>query len=172
MNKRYFFQFTLAGLLALHCQLALALDWYPELEQSNSYREPMQSFRIHIPKSVPTDVLQSLVLELDNIDVTAMVTRDGEYAAFTPIQPLEFGKHVLRLVEYAADGDINEKGYWEVSVRRSSLFREADYAADINLTASQRIADNNDPAPGEEEPKGFNAQGSASLQGRVADKDW
>lgn len=149
-------------------------DWAPQLQgpAQGEFRDPMEAFRILIPSSVPLDVLKTLALELDSIDVTAMVSRDGEYASFAPIQPLEWGLHTLRLVEYADDGSIIERGYWTFEVRRSSAFREIDYAADINLTASQRVADKFDLLPGEEEPNGFTGQGSAAFQGRVADDDW
>lgn len=151
-----------------------ALEWTPQLQPAaqGEFRDPMESFRIRIPSSLPMTVLQTLALELDTIDVTAMVSRDGEFAEFTPVQPLPWGTHVLRLVEYADDGSIVERGYWEFQVRRSAVFREIDYAADINLIASQRIADKNLVPPGTEEPDGFTGQGSAAFQGRIADDDW
>lgn len=151
-----------------------AQEWTPQLQAAaqGEFRDPMESFRIHIPASLPMSVLQTLALELDNIDVTAMVSRQGEIAEFTPVQPLPWGKHVLRLVEYAEDGSIVERGHWEFQVRRSAVFREIDYAADINLIASQRIADENLDAGGAKEPDGFTGQGSAAFQGRVADDDW
>lgn len=153
---------------------SFASDWSPQLEQARQgdFREPLETFRIKIPSSVSIEVLQTLALELDNIDVTAMVSREGTYALFTPAQPLEWGKHILRLVEYADDGSIFEKGFWEFEVRRSAVFREIDYAADINLVASQRIADKNLVQPGQEEPTGFTGQGGAAFQGRIADDDW
>ena len=170
-NKR----FKLAILtLFVAFSLPAQADWAPKLEAAaqGEFREPMETFRILLPADLPLEVLQTLALELDAIDVTAMVSRDGDYAVFTPVQPLEWGVHTLRLVEYASDGSINERGYWEFQVRRSSVFREIDYAADINLTASQRVADKFDLPPGEEEPDGFTGQGSAAFQGRVADDDW
>jgi len=153
---------------------SFALEWSPQLNKAKQgeYREPMEEFSINIPGSVPIEILQTLALELDNIDVTAMVSREGTYAKFTPAQPLEWGKHILRLVEYADDGSISEKGFWEFEVRRSSMFREADYAADINLVASQRVADKNLVPTGTEEPNGFTGQGGAVFQARVADEDW
>ena len=154
--------------------ISIAAEWSPQLEQEKQgqFREPMETFRIMIPSHVSTATLQTLALELDNIDVTAMISRKGSYALFTPVQPLEWGKHVLRLVEYADDGSIFEKGFWEFEVRRSTIFREMDYAADINLVASQRIADKNLVPAGSEEPTGFTSQGSAAFQGRIADDDW
>ena len=158
-----------AGMLL--CQ-PVSADWFPELEQANAYFTPTQGFRIYLPPEMPNEVLPTLVLELDNIDVTAMVSYQGNYAVFTPVTPLQYGKHVLRLVEYADDGGINEKAYWEIDVRQSSLFRELDYAADVNLTGSYRVADNSETLAGEAEPDAFNAQGGAALQARMADDGW
>ncbi|MBI3186320.1 MAG: hypothetical protein HYZ31_00460, partial [Gammaproteobacteria bacterium] len=140
-----------------------------EAPAQGEYRDPMEMLRIKLPAKLPIEVLQTLALELDNIDVTAMVSRNGDYAELTPLQPMPWGTHTLRLVEYTADGSINEKAYWEFQVRRSSAFREVDYAASINLIASQRIDDKNLTPP---EPNEFTGQGSAIFQGRVADDDW
>ncbi len=150
----------------------VSADWFPELEQANTYFTPTQGFRIYLPPEMPNEVLPTLVLELDNIDVTAMVSYQGNYAVFTPVTPLQYGKHVLRLVEYADDGGINEKAYWEIDVRQSSLFRELDYAADMNLTGSYRVADNSETLAGAAEPDAFNAQGGVALQARMADDGW
>jgi hypothetical protein len=165
--------------LVLMCSVSLAkppanpppANWVPTLQAAaqGEFRDPMETFRISIPANLPLEVLKTLALELDNIDVTAMVVRNGDFAEFTPLQPLPWGAHTLRLVEYATDGSINEKAFWEFQVRRNSAFREADYAADINLIASSRIADKNLTQP---EPDGFTGQGSAVFQGRVADDDW
>ena len=173
MNKP-FIQLSFSLLLLAIFSSSHALEWTPRLEQAaqGEFRDPMETFRLYIPAEVPIEVLKTLALELDNIDVTAMVNRDGSFAEFTPVQPLAWGSHTLRLVEYADDGSIVERGQWVFEVRRSSIFREIDYAGDINLIASQRIADKNLVNPGEEEPSGFSGQGSAVFQGRIADDDW
>ena len=146
-------------------------NWMPALQPpaQGEFRDPLEMLRIKLPANLPLETLKTLALELDNIDVTAMVSRNGDYAELTPLQALPWGMHTLRLVEYAADGSINEKAYWEFQVRRNSAFREVDYAANIHLMASQRIADKNLTPP---EPNEFTGQGSAIMQGRVADDDW
>ena len=149
-------------------------EWVPQLEKSKNteFHEPMETFSIYIPFEVSQTVLQTLVLELDNIDVTAMIRRNGEFFEFTPVQSLGWGEHVLRLVEYAEDGNIIEKGYWQIRVRKSSIFREVDYAGDIHLRATQLLDDNIQLESGEEEPAGFSAQGSGAFEGRVASDSW
>jgi hypothetical protein len=167
--------------LALMCSLSLANaapppDWTPSLQAptQGEFRDPMEMLRIKLPANLPLETLKTLALELDNIDVTAMVSRNGDYAELTPLQPLPWGIHTLRLVEYAADGSINERAYWEFQVRRNDVFREVDYAASINLIASQRISEKYPPPMplNPPEPKEFTGQGSAIFQGRVADDDW
>lgn len=149
-------------------KMATASDWTPELELPR-VRQPMETLRISIPEDVSIDMLQTLALELDNIDVTAMVTREGNYAVFTPVQPLEWGKHELRLVEYAEDGSIFEKGFWVFEVRTQSGIREADFTANISLVATRSVADKN---LGEPEPDSLTGQGGAALQGRIAGEEW
>jgi hypothetical protein len=148
-----------------------ALEWSPQLEpaKEEAFRQPTETFRIKIPDSISVETLQTLALELDNIDVTAMVTREANYAVFTPIQPITWGNHTLRLVEYAEDGSIFEKGFWTFEVRTQSGIRETDFSANINLSANSRIADNNIGIP---EPDKFTSQGSASLQGKIAGQEW
>lgn len=152
----------------LFSQTAIASDWSPELELP-MVRQPMETLRISIPENVSIETLQTLALELDNIDVTAMVTREGNYAVFTPVQPLEWGKHELRLVEYAEDGSIFEKGFWTFEVRTQSGIRESDFTADISLVATGRVADKN---LGEPEPDSLTGQGGGALHGKIAGEEW
>ena len=152
----------------LFSQTAIASDWAPELELPR-VRQPMETLRISIPEDVSIETLQTLALELDNIDVTAMVTREGNYAVFTPVQPLEWGNHELRLVEYAEDGSIFEKGFWTFEVRTQSGIRESDFTADISLVATGRVADKN---LGEPEPGSLTGQGGAALHGKVSGEEW
>ena len=65
--------------------------------------------RIHVA-GIPQDVPQRLAVELDDIDVTALAALDGSDIVITPAQPIAFGKHTLRLVEYTPDGGIAERG--------------------------------------------------------------
>ena len=152
----------------LFSQIAIASDWIPELDLPR-VKQPMETLRISIPEDISIEILQTLALELDNIDVTAMVTREGGFAVFTPVQPMGWGKHELRLVEYAEDGSIFEKGFWTFEVRTQSGIRESDFSADISLVATSRAADKN---LGEPEPDSLTGQGGASLYGKVIGDEW
>lgn len=161
----------LLSFFAASCpRLVQASDWTPELLPSaqGQFRTPREEFRIFIPPTVPVEVLERLGLTLDSIDVTGMISRDGDYAVFVPPQPLEYRGHVLRIVEYAEDGSILERGVWSFEVRKSALFREAEFGSNLDLTQIYRASDNNL----QDLPIRSQAQGGVSLQGRVADGNW
>ena len=125
-------------------------------------------FRIFIPPIVPVEVLQNLSLELDGIDVTAMVSREGDYALFIPSRPLKWGEHTLSIVEYAPDGSILERGLWAFEVRKSARFREAEFRSGIDVKATNRVADQNL----DNLPKSTQAQGGLGMGGSIGDENW
>jgi hypothetical protein len=151
---------------------AQALDWAPTLmppPEGQEFRKPDDAFRILIPASVPVEVLQTLRLELDGIDVTQFVTREGEYAVFKLPQALPWGQHELRVVEYAPNGNVLERANWPIQVRKTARFREADVQGNIDLAAFQRMMDDNLPQPTVGNSQG---QGAAAFQGALANEDW
>jgi len=143
-------------------------DWVPDLQSSSGldYSMPADSYRINIPLDVSDERLARLSLELDAIDVTAMIVMDRENAIFTPPQPLEFGNHSFRLVEYAPDGNILELGYWQVEVRQSASFQAANLEGSLTGTANKLVADNINGS------RSLEGSGSLLLNGSVADKNW
>ncbi len=150
--------------------LVQAGAWQPELEAPEAgYHEPQSSFRIRLPAELTPEQLQALSLELNGIDVSAMVGRDGEFAVFAPPGALTPGEHELRLVEYAEDGEIRELGVWVFQVRESRAFQAASWEARGNLTASERIADDGLAEPS---PDATQAQGALGVGGRLADRRW
>ncbi len=146
-------------------------DWRLTLVKAAAgarYRTPSSTFRIRIPATVPAAVLGQLRLELDGIDVTDLVTRSGEYAVYTPPQPLAAGPHTLRAVQETPEGELIERGVWRFEVGETKRFREARWSGDANLTAAYRLADqglNNTPAR-------FQSNGSGKLGGNLAAGDW
>lgn len=143
-------------------------NWTLMPPPGRNYRKPDDAYRIFVPSNFPTAQLQQLSLELDGVDVTAMVTREGSYAVFKPPQALSFGKHKLRLVQYASDGSINELGLWTFDVRKSALFREASAQANVDLIGSYRASDHN---LGDLGGRG-SLSGSAQASAQVANADW
>lgn len=122
---------------AAHAQLPP--DWEPELQPlvDGEARGPRDPFVISLP--APYDPSEGrLALELDNVDITKRVQPvDETYTRFrfVPNSPLSRGEHVLRMVEYRADGEIVERGRWVFEIRRV----EAGAAYGVGLTASHRL---------------------------------
>lgn len=164
--------------LAVACVLAFSLeanaqaegDWQPRLQSpgDGDFWSQAAALRFHIPADVPIEVLQTLSLEVDDIDVTSLVQREGEFAVYQPPQPLSFGQHRVRLVEYAADGSILERGFWQIEVRKSAAFREAALQANATLDVTRRTADKGLTNP----PRKSQGNGSLNLEGQLADGDW
>lgn len=162
-------QITLLILLTCISSYAYA-EWAPNLESSSgqSWSTSTDSYRINIDASVPDSRLQNFSLEVDNIDVTPTVELIDNYAVFKPPQPLASGMHSFRLVEYMEDGSILELGYWEVEIRSSSLYREAD----ANVQANLSLYGVNDDLPEGQSQNGITGDGSALVEGIVSDETW
>jgi hypothetical protein len=158
------------GALALVHALALAQQpaWKPEFVPPQTGAAAQKApLRIRVA-GIPQDVPQRLAVELDDIDVTALAALDGSDIVITPAQPIAFGKHSLRLVEYTPDGGIAERGRWAFELRQSAAFLRAQGQANVTLNATQRVGSRNvtytsGPLQG---------TGSAQLQGAVANESW
>jgi hypothetical protein len=134
----------------------------------DGHYQPTDPLSFRVDPGMPPEHLQRLGLELNNIDVTAFVRREGDRAIFAPPQPLGYGTHRLRLVEYAPDGAINELALWTIQVRRSRAFREAGGHANLDIAGTHRLDDRN---LGGDVPRNT-SQGALSAQGSVADDQW
>ncbi len=156
------------------CQVVFSQsDWHPTLlPAADGVARADQPLRILLPPEVGDDVLQWLALELDNVDVSQLVrletVAEGRIVSVTPPQPLVYGAHTLRLVQYTEQGDILERGLWTVEIRQSRAWREAAFAANITAQAAERISDGELP----DLPDSFQGQGGAGLQGRAAAGAW
>lgn len=170
MKSAYFLPTTtLIGLLLLGpLSVRANPDWGLELQPPHAgYYSPSGEFQFEIPSSVPAQALARLALELDQIDVTAFVSSDGRNAVFTPPHPLEPGMHQLRVVEYAEDGSILERGIWEIEVRQSAAFREAGFNSNLGVTGRKPVGKRNLP----DLETNWRLQGGVSLGGTLADAD-
>ncbi len=139
-------------------------SWSPEIvpPESGSHRGSAEPIRLNFPPDVPEDTYSRLALELDAIDISAVVVFEGSQLVFQPPQPLEFGIHELRLVEYLEDGSIEEIGLWTFEVRQSSAFRKARFALNSQINAYNRIAE--DYLSGVETGDDSGIQGGMNLQ--------
>ena len=147
---------------------AKPVQWTPELIQvAESTRGPSDSMRIRLLK-MPPKTLEFLSLELDEIDVTPMVTVEGNVLVFTPPQPLAYGQHQLRLVEYGKDGSINERGQWSFELRKSSLFRDAQLNGNVVVRGSYRVSDSGLI----DAPDRAQADGAGQFYGSAENENW
>lgn len=129
----------LAGAMASGAASAQSADWQPNLEPPRNppNRGPQEPFVIRL--SAPYDASSGrLALELDNVDVTSRVRPlDTSYTVFelAPYAPMSRGSHVLRMVEYANDGSIVERGRWTFVVQ----VVESAFDSRVNTSASYRF---------------------------------
>lgn len=157
---------TLAPALSLADPAALRLE--PPAGGAH-FRHPDTTLRIHVPPELPVRVLGQLHLELDRIDVTALVSREGDYAVFKPPRPLAFGTHTLRIVQITDDGREIERGRWKFEVRQSAAFRRLSGSADISANLSYRIAGSDLPSS---KPGKLQAHGAARMRGTAVGNVW
>lgn len=147
---------------------AHAVSWKPELIPSaGKLRTPADPIKVKIV--APAETIQRLGLELDGFDVTQIVSFDGSVATVIPPQPLAFGEHQLRLIEYQTDGSTTIRGAWTLSIRKSSAFSKAELEGKVWLDVSARVADRDLTAP---EPDKLNLGGGTQIQGKIANGKW
>jgi len=137
--------------------------------ENGDYRGVNEIIGLQIPTNFTPERFKNIVIELDNLDITAMLKNDNAHISYQPVQSLSPGKHELRVVEYSDDGDISELGFWSFEVRQSQLFQQYSIAADTQLSASQRIASNN---IGEPEPNKFQGQANSQIGFSATSGDW
>ena len=166
------------GVRSLFCICVLSLppaavvaatDWQPTLilPPEGTRWGASDPIRITLP-DLPIVVPERLLLEVDNVDVTPATIYADRTLTYVPPQPLGWGTHIVRLVDYALDGSIVERGSWNIEVSKTAKFREAQFAGNIALTATQRVDDQNLVDP----PDKTQGSGSALLAGALANKNW
>ena len=104
----------------------------------DAYR-PGEAFVLSLPEGIAAHLLQGLALELDGIDVTALVVAQGNKRTYRPVTALSHGRHALRLVRYGEDGSVSELGFWEIDIQHADFFRNARVQGELNLEMSQRL---------------------------------
>lgn len=111
------------------------------LPEGKDYRDPSGRIVIEFPFDILSNVTNQLALEIDAIDVSSLVVINGKQVTYVPPSPFTPGVHQLRLVEYAANGDIVELGDWRFEVRQSAAFQEQQVHLMASLNNSYLIAD-------------------------------
>lgn len=126
------------------------------------FRSPSDPIVVEFPYDVISNVKSQLALEVDAIDVSSLVSIDGQLVIYRSLSPFEPGMHQLRLVEYADNGDIVEIGNWTFEIRKSSAFQQqlVEFAATVNN--SYIVAD--DYSGDEPEIDKHHANGAAQIR--------
>ncbi len=91
-----------------------APNWQATLLGSDrtSPLEPSPILTIQLPPEADASSNLSLIIELDNVDVTDLVSRQAEFIVYVPVEALANGEHVLKFYEISIEGDLIERGIW------------------------------------------------------------
>ncbi len=154
-------------------------SWQAQLEPPRSQQAftPTESLHIDLPASLQAETRSRLALEVDAIDVTALVEQSDAGLTYTPVQAFKPGPHRVRLVEYDDRGAVHEHGVWSFTVAAIAKVAgpagtipasqaaavtptTAQFRADVSLAATERVAKHGLSAP---LPARFSSDGSASL---------
>ena len=81
---------------------------------------PNAAMRIDLPDDLDIMTLTTLGVELDGIDITALLSLDGTDFIYQPVEPLSNGEHIIRLVHLNNDGSVTNKGSWRFNIGEGS----------------------------------------------------
>ena len=148
-----------AGVLPL-AGLALA-EGVPsmDLRDAQAGRAPDQPLELVWSDAQMAPHWPRLSMELDGVDVTAMVERTGSGARIALPMPLTRGEHELRIVYAAPDGSLAEWGRWVLRVVGEPLWRAQ---ADAVLTLDGLVHNHGQLV--RNAPRGVEAEGAAQLR--------
>lgn len=132
--KSFITRFSCAFILYGAFSISAFADW------SAQFSDPTQSteqIRLELPADLDAFTLATLGVELDGIDITAMMSLDGSAFTFQPLQPLSSGEHVLRLIAMAEDGSFKEKQSWRFSIQTTAVSESSISELEQQLTSSE-----------------------------------
>lgn len=100
---------------------------------------------------------QNFALEVDNIDVSALVEIEETKISYRPAEPLNAGLHAVRIYEITSEGDYVERGFWQFVVNdtengavagsgeagESGSGTHVEASMDNSIEISQRLFDKN-----------------------------
>jgi len=101
------------GLLSLSISTLSFADWSANFEPPS---KSTSSLKIVLPEELDIITLTTLGVELDGIDITALLSLDGSNFLYTPIEPLANGQHTIRLVMFDNDGNTVPKNDWSFTI--------------------------------------------------------
>ncbi len=102
---------------------------------------PTAPLRIDLPKNVDLAELTMLGVELDGVDITSMLSLDGNDFTYTPVEPLAPGRHQIRLVAMNPDGTMTPKQSWDFVIGGNQVSETGTApATPASMTEQQQIA--------------------------------
>lgn len=88
-------------------------DWSANFLPPNN---DIPALKIILPEELDIITLTTLGVELDGIDITALLTLDGTDFLYTPLEPLAEGEHTVRLVVLGNESKATLKNQWSFTV--------------------------------------------------------
>ncbi len=115
--------------------VALA-DW------SADFNDPLTDksiISVSLSGEITNETLTTLAVELDNIDVSELLSYEEQKLSFTPIEALSPGLHVIRLLTMQPDGSSLEKAQWSFSIRPEMVSKKNTEAVKAsNIAAAEK----------------------------------
>lgn len=112
---------------------------------------PFPILTVEIPSEVDLSQSLDVVIELDNVDVTALASQQDGFIVYKPFEALADGEHVLKFYEISAVGNLIERGVlvFETTGAQDVMARGTDGKDTIQIDGhntlefSRRLFDHN-----------------------------
>lgn len=156
-------------LMPAHGQVAGNWTIQPPLASSIAAAEPVV---VTLPAGLSPAQLASLAVEVDNVDVTALTQVAAGKLTYSPPQPFESGPHELRVVEYAANGQLQPRGRWSFSAiggAKGTGARTWFVRGSVGGTLSERVMQSDLTPPA---PSRFTANGTFDVKAARTMSEW
>lgn len=115
--------------------------------ENKHYFSPTESIKIALPDNFDEQMLSSIVIEIDAVDISEMLQFDSKHIIYTPALAMTADTHELKITRYQKDGSIKELGVWNFNVRMSQLVEKYSFAADTQLNGNYRVDEKNTGSP-------------------------
>lgn len=161
--------------------ILLSLVGKAQAEWSAAFQAPTASnpaLLIDLPDELDIMTLTSLTVELDGIDITALLSLSGNDFSYLPVQALASGEHLVRLVILNPDGSATEKDKWVFTTENSSTqseqevatawLRSTSFSADTLTEFSNRTRQRNIGTA----PDHSIVSGGGNINGRIQGQNW
>jgi len=133
----------LGSLTVASCALAHSSDWMIQPQETADLMAAAP-LSIGVPADFSTDEIARIGVEVDNIDVTALITIQDGKLVYRPAQAFEPGRHELRVIEYETDGQLLPRGSWTFTIKSPSrAISKPSVEGSVTATVSDRLADSN-----------------------------